>query len=89
MIHLLNPPLLLSILLLRQDVKAAPVRFAWYIHSLRSFLNHVNIIRASIDHLSLDVDKGDPPSRRPQLLVIKSRDKLEPLQVWFRKDLIV
>lgn len=69
-----------------RDVKAAeaaPVRFAWYIHSLRSFLNHVNVIRASIDHLSLDVDKGDPPSRRPQLLVIKSRDKLEPLQPAF------
>jgi len=69
-----------------RDVKAteaAPVRFAWYIHSLRSFLNHVNIIRASIDHLSLDVDKGDPPSRRPQLLVIKSRDKHEPLRPAF------
>jgi len=69
-----------------RDVKAteaAPVRFAWYIHSLRSFLNHVNIIRASIDHLSLDVDKGDPPSRRPQLLVIASRTKYEPLQPAF------
>ena len=63
--------------------EAAPVRFAWYIHSLRPFLNHVNVIRASIDHLSLDAEKGDPPSRRPQLLVIATRDKSQPLQPAF------
>ena len=50
---------------------------------MRPYLNHVNVIRASIDHLSLDVDKGDPPSRRPQLLVIASRRKSEPLQPSF------
>ena len=63
--------------------EAAPIRFAWYIHSMRPFLNHVNVIRASIDHLSLDVEKGDPPSRRPQLLVIASRNKGDALQPAF------
>lgn len=60
--------------------EASPVRFSWYIHSLREFVNRVNLIRASIDHLSLEMDKKDPPSRRPQLLVIRSRNglSLEP-----------
>jgi len=72
----------LAHLITTRDVKATeagPVRFAWYIHSLRSFSNNVNIIRGSIDHLSLDVDQKDPPSRRPQRLVIKSRYKGIPL----------
>ncbi|KAK3606483.1 hypothetical protein CHS0354_041434 [Potamilus streckersoni] len=72
-----------------QETKSSevvPCTFRRYLHSLASYTNSINVIRASLSHICLD--GPDPPSKRPELLYVKSRHLNKPLNMtqlagWF------
>ncbi|KAL3856810.1 hypothetical protein ACJMK2_011527 [Sinanodonta woodiana] len=72
-----------------QETKSSevvPCTFRRYLQNLASYSNRINVIRASLSHICLD--GPDPPSRRPELLYVKSRHLTKPLNIiqlasWF------
>ncbi|XP_046582765.1 pre-piRNA 3'-exonuclease trimmer-like [Haliotis rubra] len=69
-----------------RSTEAEPCSFMQYSLALKSNLNSVNMIRAAQSHIRLDA--ADPPSRKPELLYVKSRRighslSAEQLAQWF------
>ncbi|XP_041348431.1 poly(A)-specific ribonuclease PNLDC1-like [Gigantopelta aegis] len=71
-----------------KSMNVTPCSFDVYLKNTTKFQNSVNIIRAMINYINLD--KEDPPSKRPQLLFVTTRKygqslKTEQLGCWFSK----